>query len=160
MSPDLYRCQQLMYVFPVLRWLKVFSQTWEGDVTMVLPSSYMQLKKSVTNPTNKDLLDACKQVPTCPSSDQLHGWVQLWLATLHELSANCNGSYGENLRDSSASGWLAYSSLAPTMALVTAVDVSKGFHSTLTAVVAYLLCHSRRFCLLCSWGECMCRARG
>lgn len=56
------RCQQLMYVFPVLRWLKVFSQTWEGDVTMVLPSSFMQLKKSVTNPTNKDLLDACKQV--------------------------------------------------------------------------------------------------
>lgn len=51
-----------MYVFPVLRWLKVFSQTWEGDVTMVLPSSYMQLKKSITNPTNKDLLDACKQV--------------------------------------------------------------------------------------------------
>ena len=46
----MYRCQQLMYVFPVLRWLKVFSQTWEGDVTMVLPSSYMQLKKSVTNP--------------------------------------------------------------------------------------------------------------
>ena len=49
-------------MFPVLRWLKVFSQTWEGDVTMVLPSSYMQLKKSVTNPSNQDLLDACKQV--------------------------------------------------------------------------------------------------
>ncbi|CAL5228372.1 g11492 [Coccomyxa viridis] len=56
-----HRCQQLMYVFPVLRWLKVFSQTWEGDVTMVLPSSFMQLKKSVTNPSNQDLLDACKQ---------------------------------------------------------------------------------------------------
>lgn len=61
------RCQQLMYVFPVLRWLKVFSQTWEGDVTMVLPSSFMQLKKSITNPTNKDLLDACKQVLLPPS---------------------------------------------------------------------------------------------
>ena len=62
------RCQQLMYVFPVLRWLKVFSQTWEGDVTMVLPSSFMQLKKSITNPTNKDLLDACKQVlPLTPA---------------------------------------------------------------------------------------------
>lgn len=56
-----------MYVFPVLRWLKVFSQTWEGDVTMVLPSSYMQLKKSITNPTNKDLLDACKQVCSLPA---------------------------------------------------------------------------------------------
>ena len=51
-----------MYVFPVLRWLKVFSQTWEGDVTMVLPSSYMQLKKSITNPSHADLLKACKQV--------------------------------------------------------------------------------------------------
>ena len=55
-----------MYVFPVLRWLKVFSQTWEGDVTMVLPSSFMQLKKSVTNPTNQDLLDACKEVRSWP----------------------------------------------------------------------------------------------
>ena len=62
------RCQQLMYVFPVLRWLKVFSQTWEGDVTMVLPSSFMQLKKSVTNPSNQDLLDACKQVRLQASS--------------------------------------------------------------------------------------------
>ena len=77
-----------MYVFPVLRWLKVFSQTWEGDVTMVLPSSYMQLKKSVTNPTNKDLLDACKQVATCLSSQSLYGWILLWLATPHEPSAS------------------------------------------------------------------------
>ena len=67
----LRRCQQLMYVFPVLRWLKVFSQTWEGDVTMVLPSSYMQLKKSITNPSNKDLLDACKQVCCLPLSPRL-----------------------------------------------------------------------------------------
>jgi hypothetical protein len=58
-----------MYVFPVLRWLKVFSQTWEGDVTMVLPSSYMQLKKSITNPSHADLLQACKQVlPLLPAS--------------------------------------------------------------------------------------------
>ncbi|EIE18504.1 patatin-domain-containing protein [Coccomyxa subellipsoidea C-169] len=70
-------CQQLMYVFPVLRWLKVFSQTWEGDVTMVLPSSYMQLKKSITNPTNKDLLDACKQ-----------GEQVTW-AKLSAIQANC-----------------------------------------------------------------------
>ncbi|BDA48233.1 Triacylglycerol lipase SDP1 [Coccomyxa sp. Obi] len=72
-----HRCQQLMYVFPVLRWLKVFSQTWEGDVTMVLPSSYMQLKKSITNPTNKDLLDACKQ-----------GEQVTW-AKLSAIQANC-----------------------------------------------------------------------
>ena len=67
-----------MYVFPVLRWLKVFSQTWEGDVTMVLPSSYMQLKKSVTNPTNKDLLDACKQVRCLSLSPQLYDPNKEW----------------------------------------------------------------------------------
>lgn len=73
-----------MYVFPVLRWLKVFSQTWEGDVTMVLPSSYMQLKKSITNPTNKDLLDACKQVP-CPMPLKC-----CWFGRLVPVSCGCD----------------------------------------------------------------------
>ena len=51
-----------MNIWPSLRWMKVLSQCWEGDVTMVLPSSYMQIKKSVTNPTKQDLQDACLQV--------------------------------------------------------------------------------------------------
>ena len=60
------RCQQLMALVPSLRILKVFSQPWEGDVTMVLPSTYMQIKKSITNPTAEDLRNACRQA--CPSS--------------------------------------------------------------------------------------------
>jgi len=55
------RCQQLMALVPSLRILKVFSQPWEGDVTMVLPSTYMQIKKSITNPTAEDLRTACRQ---------------------------------------------------------------------------------------------------
>ena len=44
------------------KWLKVLSQPWEGDVTMVLPSTYSQIKKAVTNPSKKDLQIACLQV--------------------------------------------------------------------------------------------------
>jgi TAG lipase/steryl ester hydrolase/phospholipase A2/LPA acyltransferase len=56
------RCRQLMAIWPSLHFLKCFSQPWEGDVTIVLPSSYMQIKKSITNPTSDDLLQACQQV--------------------------------------------------------------------------------------------------
>lgn len=56
------RCRQLMEVLPSFRWLKVFSQPWEGDVTMVLPSTYMQIKKSITNPSIDDLKLASLQV--------------------------------------------------------------------------------------------------
>ena len=74
-----------MYVFPVLRWLKVFSQTWEGDVTMVLPSSYMQLKKSITNPSHADLLQACKQVPPLSPTTSAPAAAAL-IAPLHQSS--------------------------------------------------------------------------
>lgn len=50
------------------KWLKVLSQPWEGDVTMVLPSTYSQIKKAVTNPSKKDLQIACLQVGGAPVS--------------------------------------------------------------------------------------------
>ena len=58
------RCHQLQQIVPngLARWLKVLSQPWEGDVTMVLPSAYSQIKKAVTNPTAQDLQIACLQV--------------------------------------------------------------------------------------------------
>lgn len=60
----------MMAIWPALQFLKVFSQPWEGDVTMVLPSSFMQIKKSITNPSTQDLKDACVQVrPTELLSD-------------------------------------------------------------------------------------------
>ena len=57
-----------MALVPSLRILKVFSQPWEGDVTMVLPSTYMQIKKSITNPTAEDLRNACRQACTSPKA--------------------------------------------------------------------------------------------
>ena len=67
------RCQQLQLIVPrpIARWLKVLSQPWEGDVTMVLPSAYSQIKKAITNPTSADLQEACLQ-----ASDwlQAFGW--------------------------------------------------------------------------------------
>lgn len=55
-----------MELAPGMRWLKVFSQPWEGDVTMVLPSTFMQIKKSITNPSLPDLQLACLQVMLAP----------------------------------------------------------------------------------------------
>ncbi|KAK9821995.1 hypothetical protein WJX81_006133 [Elliptochloris bilobata] len=72
-----HRCQQLMALVPSLRILKVFCQPWEGDVTMVLPSTYMQIKKSITNPTADDLRTACRQ-----------GEQSTW-AKLSAIQANC-----------------------------------------------------------------------
>lgn len=59
------RCNQLQQLLPgpISKWLKVLSQPWEGDVTMVLPSTYSQIKKAVTNPSKRDLQIACLQVP-------------------------------------------------------------------------------------------------
>ena len=58
------RCRQLMDIWPSFRWLKVVSQPWEGDVTMVLPSSFVQIAKAITNPSMEDLKDACLQART------------------------------------------------------------------------------------------------
>lgn len=79
------RCRQLMAIWPSLQWLKCFSQPWEGDVTFVLPSSFMQIKKSITNPTSQDLLEACQQVsfPRCSSNPLVEG------ASIGGNSAGC-----------------------------------------------------------------------
>jgi uncharacterized membrane protein len=34
------------------KWLKCFTQQWEGDVTIVLPHTFLQLYKAVVNPSN------------------------------------------------------------------------------------------------------------
>jgi TAG lipase/steryl ester hydrolase/phospholipase A2/LPA acyltransferase len=43
----------------------VFSQQWEGDVTIVLPHTFLQLWKAVVNPSNADLLRAVRQGELC-----------------------------------------------------------------------------------------------
>jgi hypothetical protein len=43
-------------------WLKVISQPWEGDITMVLPSMVWQVKKAISNPSKQELYQSLKQV--------------------------------------------------------------------------------------------------
>ena len=51
-----HRCRQLLEVLPAwlphTRWLKAFGQQWEGDVTIVLPHTLLQLYKAVVVPSN------------------------------------------------------------------------------------------------------------
>lgn len=57
-----HRCHQLEWLLPEwvpTKWLKLFTQTWEGDVTMVLPlSDYWTLLKAIVNPTKDEMLSA------------------------------------------------------------------------------------------------------
>lgn len=90
-----YRCNQLQQLLPgpISKWLKVLSQPWEGDVTMVLPSTYSQIKKAVTNPSKRDLQIACLQVPyTTPLC--CRNTVLLWCThMLHAASVlGCTGT--------------------------------------------------------------------
>jgi hypothetical protein len=54
------RCRQL-HMLPGF-WLKVISQPWEGDITMVLPSMVWQIKKAISNPSKQELYQSLKQV--------------------------------------------------------------------------------------------------
>lgn len=46
--------------FPT-KWLTLFTQPWEGDITLVLPSHMWKLGKTMINPTTAEILDATKQ---------------------------------------------------------------------------------------------------
>lgn len=57
-----HRCRQLEWLLPEwvpTKWLRLFSQTWDGDVTLVLPlSDYWTLLKAVINPSKEEMLSA------------------------------------------------------------------------------------------------------
>jgi len=57
-----HRCRQLEWLLPEwvpTKWLRLFSQTWEGDVTMVLPlSDYWSLLRALVNPSKEEMLTA------------------------------------------------------------------------------------------------------
>jgi TAG lipase/steryl ester hydrolase/phospholipase A2/LPA acyltransferase len=57
------RCQQLQWILPKFiptRWLKFFTQRWEGDVTIVLPITFFDPRKIITNPDVKEILSSVK----------------------------------------------------------------------------------------------------
>lgn len=61
-------------------WLKVISQPWEGDVTMVLPSMVWQIRKAISNPSKEELYLSLKQV-----CQKVH-WPQIFLFITSGLS--------------------------------------------------------------------------
>lgn len=74
------RCAQLQCVLPdwfPTKWLSLFTQPWEGDITLVLPSHLWKVNKTMTNPTNKDLIEATK-----------HGELAIW-EKLSAIETNC-----------------------------------------------------------------------
>ncbi len=56
------RASQLQWFVPewAAKWLRLLTQPWEGDITMVLPTALWQLGKTVVNPTTEDLAKATK----------------------------------------------------------------------------------------------------
>jgi hypothetical protein len=47
--------------FPT-KWASLFTQPWEGDITLVLPAHLWNLGKSIANPTTNEILSATRQV--------------------------------------------------------------------------------------------------
>ncbi|KAF6256280.1 acyl transferase/acyl hydrolase/lysophospholipase [Scenedesmus sp. NREL 46B-D3] len=75
-----HRCAQMQYILPdwfPTKWLTLFTQPWEGDVTVVLPSHLWNLGKTMVNPTTHDILAATKQ-----------GELAIW-EKLSAIEANC-----------------------------------------------------------------------
>ena len=64
-----HRCRQALEVLPKwrwpARWLRAFSQPWEGDITIVLPDAVAQLTRAVTGPSRRNLLDAVRAGELC-----------------------------------------------------------------------------------------------
>lgn len=59
----LHRCQLLQWMLPEWfpsKWLMLFTQPWEGDVTMILPAELWLLGKTIVNPTTEELLRSVK----------------------------------------------------------------------------------------------------
>jgi len=77
-----HRCRQAAEVIPrwaspAASWLRRYSQPWEGDVTIVLPGSFLQLRKSVLTPTHAELVQAAH-------TGELSTW-----AKLSAIQCNC-----------------------------------------------------------------------
>jgi hypothetical protein len=73
-----HRCKQVMEMgFGVFGLAKLLAQDWEGDVTIVMPATFAQFAKLISNPTSTDLRKAVMQ-----------GRRATW-AKLSAIQANC-----------------------------------------------------------------------
>lgn len=77
-----HRCKQLMEILPrsfgASRVLKLLSQPWEGDITMVLPASSFSTLKAIVNLSRDDLLRSLAE-------GQRAAW-----SKLSAIAANCD----------------------------------------------------------------------
>lgn len=74
------RCAQLQWLMPdwvPTKWLTLFTQAWEGDITVCLPASLWNLGKTIANPSAEDLAQAVKT-----------GELSIW-EKLSAIQANC-----------------------------------------------------------------------
>lgn len=61
-----HRCKQILELgFPLGGLAKLFSQDWEGDVTMVMPATLAQYSKIIQNPSYAELQKAANQGRRC-----------------------------------------------------------------------------------------------
>jgi TAG lipase/steryl ester hydrolase/phospholipase A2/LPA acyltransferase len=76
-----HRCQQIQMLSPKwlpTKWLDLFTQCWEGDVTFALPISFYNPRKLVTNPSVQDVLNSVKL-------GERTVWENLWV-----IECNCS----------------------------------------------------------------------
>ena len=58
-----HRCQVLQWLLPQWlpsKWLSLFTQPWEGDITMMLPMDVWNLNKAIVNPSRDELVKLIK----------------------------------------------------------------------------------------------------
>ncbi|GLC33103.1 hypothetical protein PLESTB_000370100 [Pleodorina starrii] len=58
-----HRCQVAQWLLPEWvpsKWLMLFTQAWEGDITMTLPSALWHIGKTIVNPTTEELIRSVK----------------------------------------------------------------------------------------------------
>jgi TAG lipase/steryl ester hydrolase/phospholipase A2/LPA acyltransferase len=76
-----HRCRQALEILPrwkwPARWLRAFSQPWEGDLTIALPNAGEQLARGLLGPSRSALLQAVRQ-----------GELSTW-AKISAIQCNC-----------------------------------------------------------------------
>jgi TAG lipase/steryl ester hydrolase/phospholipase A2/LPA acyltransferase len=76
-----HRCEQLKMLLPrwiPSRWLNLFTQNWEGDVTIVSPVTFVNPGKMLTNPSVKDIINYVK-------IGEKKTWENIWA-----IESNCS----------------------------------------------------------------------
>lgn len=75
-----HRCRQLQFILPKWvpsKWLNLFTQTWIGDVTFLLPIMFYNPTRLITNPDLEQLIQSVKM-------GERQAWEHLWV-----IECNC-----------------------------------------------------------------------